>query len=64
VVDDHDAVARKMNVELEAVRAEGQPVIERRQRILRAERGAAAMRIDEGAREQGVGQRDRSYRSS
>jgi hypothetical protein len=40
-----------VDIELETVGAEGQPVIERRQRILGPERGAAAVRIDQGARE-------------
>jgi hypothetical protein len=61
-VHDDDAVAREVNIELETVGTEGQPVIERHQRVFRPEGGATAMRIDEWAGEEGWGQRDRSYR--
>ena len=47
VMHDHDAVAREPDVELEAVGAEGEPVLERRQRIFRRQRAAASMRKDE-----------------
>jgi len=53
-----DAVAREVDVEFETVGAERQPVIERRQRVFRPERGAATMRIDERAGEERLGQRD------
>jgi hypothetical protein len=44
---DYDAVARETDVELEAVGAEGEPVLERRQRIFRRQRAAASMRKNE-----------------
>ena len=47
VMHDDDAVARQVHVELEAVGAERQAVVERRDRVLRPQRGAAAMREDE-----------------
>jgi hypothetical protein len=51
VVNDDDAVAGEMDVELETVGAEGEPVIERGQRVLRPQRRAAAMGVDQGARQ-------------
>ena len=57
VVHDDDAVAREVDIELETVGAEGQPVIERRQRVFRPERGGTHRdSIDEwrGARRDGV----------
>ena len=47
VMDDDDAVARQVHVELEAVGAERQAVVERRDRVLGRQRAAAAMREDE-----------------
>ncbi len=47
-MDDHDAVAREVDVELEAIGAERQAVIEGLDRVLRPERGAAAMREGKG----------------
>ena len=49
-MDDHDAVAGEMDVELETVGAEGQAVIEGRERVLGPQRRAAAMGVDERAR--------------
>jgi hypothetical protein len=43
VVNNHDTVARKVDVELDPVYAEGEGGIERGDRILRCERGAAAV---------------------
>ena len=37
-----------MDVELEAIRAERHAVIERRDGVLRAQRGPAAMRVNDG----------------
>ena len=51
-MDDHDAVAGEMNVELETVGAEGKAVIEGRKGVLGPQRRAAAMGIDERAREE------------
>ncbi len=49
IVVDHDhAIARQVDVELEAIRAERHAVIERRDGVLRAQRGAAAMRVNDG----------------
>ena len=48
---DHDAVAGEMNIELEAVGAEGEAVIESHESVLGPQRRAAAMGIDEGTRE-------------
>ena len=47
-MDDDDAVAGEVHVELEAVGAERESVIEGLDRVLRPERGAAAMREHEG----------------
>ncbi len=47
VMNDDDAVARQMNVELDTVGAERQPMVERRHRILRPQRRAATMGEDE-----------------
>ena len=44
MMDDDHAVARQVDVELESVGPEREPVVERRNRILRRERAAAAMR--------------------
>ena len=51
VVHDHGPVARQLHIELETVGAERQAVIERRQGVLGPQRGAAAMGVDKGARE-------------
>ena len=48
---DHDAVAGEMDVELETVGAEGEAVIEGREGVLGPQRRAAAMGVDERARE-------------
>src|SRR5918993_3446812 len=49
IMMDHDhAIARKMDIELEAIRAERHPVIEGRNGVLGAQRGAAAMRVNDG----------------
>jgi len=48
VVDHDDAVARQVDVQLEAIRAERHAVIERRNGVLRAQRGPAAMRVNDG----------------
>ena len=50
VVNDDDAVAREMQVELEAVGAERQAVVERRQGVFRGERAPSTVREDEGRR--------------
>ena len=50
-MDDHHAVAGKVDVELETVGPEGKAVIEGREGVLRPQRRAAAVRIDEGPRE-------------
>ena len=50
VMHDDDAVAREADVELEAVGAERQAVVERGDRVLRRERAAAAMREHQGPR--------------
>ena len=42
-MDDDDAVAREVHVELEAVGAERQAVVECGHRVLRRQRAAAAM---------------------
>ena len=47
MVDDDDAVARQVDVELEAVGAERQAVIECGEGVLGTQRRAAAMRVDE-----------------
>ena len=44
MVDDDDGVAREVDVELEAVGAEGRRVVEGGHRVLARERAAAAMR--------------------
>jgi hypothetical protein len=44
VVHDHDAIARELNVELQAVYAERQSIVERGKRVFRSERGTAAVR--------------------
>ena len=51
VVNDDDAVAREVHVELEAVGAEREAVVERRDRVLRRQRAAAAMREHERTRD-------------
>ena len=51
VVHDDDAVAGEMHVELETVGAEGEAVIEGREGVLRPQRRAAAMGVDEGTRQ-------------
>ena len=56
MVDDHDAVAGEMDVELETVGAERKAVIEGREGVLGPQRRAAAMGIDERARENRRGQ--------
>ena len=43
VMHNDDAVARKVNVELEAVRSEGEAVIERRDRVFRPQRRAVSV---------------------
>ena len=47
VMNDHDAVARKMHVELESVGPEAKSILERRHRVLGRQRAAAAMRKDQ-----------------
>jgi hypothetical protein len=44
VMHDHDAIAREVNVELQAIRAERQSIVERGKRIFRCERRAASVR--------------------
>ena len=46
VVHDDDAVAREVDVELDAVGAEREPVIERQQRVLRPKFRTATVRVD------------------
>jgi hypothetical protein len=45
-----------VDIELQTVGAKGQPVIERRQRVLGPERRAATMRVNEGTGENRLGQ--------
>ena len=59
VVHDDDAVAGEVDVELEAVGAEREAVIERGDRVLRTERRSAAMRVDKRPRRTHVGLRQR-----
>ena len=47
VVDDDDAVAREVDVELEPVSAKREAIVERGQGVLGPERRAASMRVDE-----------------
>ena len=47
-MNDDNAVAREVDVELEAIGAERETVVEGLDRVLRPERGAAAMREGEG----------------
>jgi hypothetical protein len=44
---DDDAVAREMDIQLEPVRAERQPVLERGDGVLRPQCGASAVGVDE-----------------
>ena len=46
MVNDDNAIARQMDVEFETVGAEREAVVERGNRVLGRERGAAAMRKD------------------
>lgn len=46
-MDDDNAVAREVHVELETVRTEAQPILKCGDRVLRRERAAAAMGEDE-----------------
>ena len=63
VMDDDDAVAREVHVELEAVGAERQAVVERRERVFRGERAAASMREDERPRRRKKGVKHLKRRS-
>jgi hypothetical protein len=55
-VHDDDAVAGEMDVELETVGAEAEPVIEGREGVLRPQRRAAAMGVNERAGIEAFGQ--------
>ena len=48
-MDDDDPVAREVDVELEAVGAEREPVLEGRERVLGPQSRSAAMGVDERA---------------
>jgi hypothetical protein len=47
MVHDHRPVARQLHVELQAIGAEGQAMIERGQGVLGPQRGAAPMGVDQ-----------------
>jgi len=49
-MDDDHAVAREVDVELETVRAQTEPVVEGGDRVLGTERRTAAVRVDEWKR--------------
>jgi hypothetical protein len=44
VMHDHDAIASEVNVELQAISAERQSIVERGKRVFRCERSAATVR--------------------
>jgi hypothetical protein len=49
-MDDDDAIARKADIELEAVGSEREAVIERRDRVLRAKGRSAPVCVDKRPR--------------